>query len=161
MFNFLWSRNGKREHIHLCKWEIIAKPKSYGGWGVRNLYMFNRSLVVNTLWHCLIKDDIWHKVLKDKYLPHSTVVTWLRSAILRTHNTSNTWRILVKYLDLITHCLSWSPSSGHSIHIGEDEILGMGLNSILSPDLITTLKQQNIYFLYQEKGAGRLGAVLA
>jgi hypothetical protein len=44
MFNFLWSGSGAREHIHLCKWEIIAKPKSYGGWGVRNLHLFSRAL---------------------------------------------------------------------------------------------------------------------
>jgi hypothetical protein len=34
MYNFLWSSSGERECLHLCKWEKIAKPKSFGGWGV-------------------------------------------------------------------------------------------------------------------------------
>jgi hypothetical protein len=80
MYNFLWSGSGARECLHLCKWENISKPKSFGGWGVRNIHLFGRALAANTLWHCLMKDGIWHKVIKDKYLPFTSVVTWLRDA---------------------------------------------------------------------------------
>jgi hypothetical protein len=68
---------------------------------------------------------------------------------------------MVKSLDLITHWLSWCPGSGQSVLIGKDEILGLGLNSFLLHELITSLRQRNIHYLYQARGADRLGASLS
>jgi hypothetical protein len=161
MFNFLWSGSSVKQHIHLCKWEIIAKPKIFGGWGIRNIYLFNRSLVENTLWRVLMKDDIWHRVIKDKYLPYSSVFTWLRSTTQRTTNASQTWRNLVKSINVITHWLSWSPGSGHSVIIGKDKILGLGNFSLLSQELLASLKWRNIYFLFQARGSIRPGTICA
>jgi hypothetical protein len=78
MFNFLWSGCGNSVRVHLCKWEDLAKPKAYGGWGIKNLYWFSRALAANTLWRCLMRDGLWHRVIKDKYLSSTSVVSWLR-----------------------------------------------------------------------------------
>lgn len=107
---------------------------------------------MNTLWCVLMKDIIWHKVIKEKYLPFSLVVAWLRMTNTRTQNASLTWRNLVKSLDLITDWLSWSPGSEHSIIVGKDELLGLGINLILSFELVNSLQQRNIYFLFQAPG---------
>jgi hypothetical protein len=69
MFNFLWSGSRIKDHIHLWKWGNIAKPNIFGGWGIRNIYMFSRYLVAHTLSRVLMKDGISHKLIKDKYLP--------------------------------------------------------------------------------------------
>jgi hypothetical protein len=84
IFDFLWSGGGSNQHYHLVSWEVIAKPKSVGGWGIRNIFHFNRALAVNSLWRVLMKDNIWHRVIKDKYLPYTFVATWLRSANVNT-----------------------------------------------------------------------------
>jgi hypothetical protein len=59
---------------------------------------------------------------------------------------------LIKSVHVITHWLSWIPGSGHLISIGRDKILGLGDNSMLSPALITLLRQKKITVLAQAKG---------
>jgi hypothetical protein len=90
MFNFLWSVSGALEHVHLYKWNDLANPKAFGGWGIKNLFWFSRALEENTLWCCLMKDKLWHRVLKEKYFPSSSVVNWLRRPFVSTPKASNT-----------------------------------------------------------------------
>jgi hypothetical protein len=36
---------GRKEFgIHLCSWVHLAKPKHLGGWGLKNLFLFNRGI---------------------------------------------------------------------------------------------------------------------
>jgi hypothetical protein len=79
-YDFLWAGNKTKKCYHLCNWQIIAKPKQLGGWGLRNIFIFYRALATNTLWRALMKPRIWQRVIKEKYLPHVPVSTWLRSA---------------------------------------------------------------------------------
>jgi hypothetical protein len=50
MFNFHWSGEDGKNNFHLCSWEFLAKPKHLGGWGIKNLFLFNNSLVEKSLW---------------------------------------------------------------------------------------------------------------
>jgi hypothetical protein len=147
MFSFLWKGCSEKHHFHLCRWENLAKPKYFGGWGIQNIHLFNKALAANTLWHVLMKDDIWHRVIKDKYLPYCSVTTWLRSTSFQLTSASHTWKNLLKSVHLITHWLSWSPRSGHSCLIGRDMILGLGNTSYLS---------QNSYIFKTEKNYSSL-----
>jgi hypothetical protein len=82
-YNFLWTG------MHHCNWETLAKPKLQGGWGIRNIFTFNTTLDANSLWWVLTTKGIWSLVIKDKYLPHTTVETSLRSSptLYRTAST--------------------------------------------------------------------------
>jgi hypothetical protein len=95
MISFLWLRNKNKHNYHLSNWETISKPKIYGGWGLRNIFVFYRALETNTLWRALMKIDIWKRVIKDKYFPHGSVLTWLRSVALVTSYGSQTWKNLL------------------------------------------------------------------
>jgi len=151
MFNFVWKRNNETEHYHLCKWELLTLPKKYGGWGLRNLFDFNKDLAENSLWRVLMCDGIWNTVIIDKYLPHTTVKNWLRSPSFLHKSASGFWRGLLKLIHLITHCLTWSLGSGHLIALGRDMILGMGDKSFLSSPLLSDLKNRNITSLLQAR----------
>jgi len=72
-YNFLWSRCVEKTHFHLCSWDLLAKLKHKGGWGIINIFHFNRALAANSLWRVLAKEGIWHSVIKDNYLPHCSV----------------------------------------------------------------------------------------
>jgi hypothetical protein len=157
IFEFLWSGGGSTQHYHLCGWEVISKPKSYGGWGLRNLFHFNLALAANSLWRVLTKQGIWHKVIKDKYLPYTSVTTWLRSATTTQPSASQTWKNLTKSLPLITHWLSWFPGNGQSILLGQDIILGNGSISFLSPELLVVLRDRNLRYLYQARAQNHEG----
>ena len=149
MFNFLWNGNSETNHYHLCRWDILSRPKSYGGWGFRNLSLFNSSLNANTLWHVLNRDGIWHKIIKNKYLHNSTIINWFCSATFKHNSASRICNNLLKSVHLITHWLSWLPGSGHLISISKDHILGMGDRAILSEELIDHLHIKKISVLAQ------------
>jgi len=76
---------------------MIAKPKLLGGWGLRNIFLFNRGLAANSLWRGLMKEGIWHKVIKDKYLLYCSVSTWFRTTSNRAISASQTWKNLLKF----------------------------------------------------------------
>jgi hypothetical protein len=48
-FSFLWSGVKNKKKFHLCTWISIARPKSFGGWGLQNIFLFSRSLETNTM----------------------------------------------------------------------------------------------------------------
>jgi hypothetical protein len=99
----------------------------------------------------LMKNGIWHQVIKDKYLPHGSVTTWLRSTSSITSQGSQTWKNILNTLPLVL------PGSRDSIIIGKGEILGLGKESILSNELIYLLNEKNVYFLYQARQAPPYG----
>lgn len=144
IFEFHWFGGGSTQHYHLCCWEAISKPKLYGAWGLRNLFHFNLALATNSLWRVLTKQGIWHKVIKDKYLPYTSITTWLRWATTAQPLASQTWKNLTKSLLLITHWLSWFPGNDQSIILGQDNIhgniLGNGTLSLLSLDLLVKIE---------------------
>jgi hypothetical protein len=144
MFNFLWKGNSESNHYHPCKWELLTLPKKYGGWGLRNIFDFNRALAANTLWWVLMRDKIWHKVIKDKHLPHTTIKNWFRSPTFHQKATSRIWNGLLKSIHLITHWLSWILGSGQLISLARDKILWMGDRSFLSFNLLSELGKCNI-----------------
>jgi hypothetical protein len=112
MYNFLWKRTNDSHQMHLCNWEKIIVPKSYGGWGILNIYDFSKSLAANTLWRVLLGKGIWHRVIIDKYLHNSTVINWFRSWSFQQSGASRIWNGLIKVVHLITHGLSWNPGKG-------------------------------------------------
>jgi hypothetical protein len=159
VFNFLWDGKRKKKGIHLCSWQIIARPKKHGGWGLRNLVSFSRAMVENTLWRALMLDGLWHHVLKSKYFPSVSVARWLRMVPMDGTKGSPTWRYLQKSLYILLHWLAWLPGLGESIMIGKDKILGMGDATLLSGELISILNQQGVYYLYQAIREPRPGMI--
>jgi hypothetical protein len=68
MFHFLWNGHNDSQHYHLCRWDILSRPKKFGGWGFRNLGFFNLALNANTLWRVLTQEGIWHRVIIGQIL---------------------------------------------------------------------------------------------
>jgi hypothetical protein len=148
-FDFLWSGNSHSHRYHLSNWMSIARPKKHGGWGLRNIFLFYRALATNTMWRALMRRGIWKNILKDKYFPHTSVLTWLRSVDLKHPFGSQTWKNLRNTLPIIIHWMAWKSGSGVSIQVGKDVIIGLGQEAILSRELITSLNQKHIFLLYQ------------
>jgi hypothetical protein len=105
IFTFLWTGGNEKKHLHLCRWDSIAKPKMVGGWGLRNIFLFNKYLASNSLWCVLSQDGIWHRVIIGKYISHIFVLSWLRQTFNSPTNASLIWRSLLKYVHIIQHWL--------------------------------------------------------
>ncbi|KAE8658066.1 hypothetical protein F3Y22_tig00116975pilonHSYRG00163 [Hibiscus syriacus] len=72
---FLWGAASGRA-IHWVKWDQVYKPKEFGGLGVVDLKLKNRSLLNKWLWKFGEESSsLWRKVLEAKYgLDHSSMV---------------------------------------------------------------------------------------
>ena len=82
MFAFLWSGQRAKVRLHLCRWDLLARSKHSGGWGLRNLVYFNSALIANTYWRALNVDSIWNRLLQGKYLGNTPFIDWIQ---LPTH----------------------------------------------------------------------------
>jgi hypothetical protein len=149
--NFLWNGHGKKHSFHLCSWEIIARPKKAGGWGIKNLHIFNTALLASTFWRALTHESIWNRIIVEKYLGSLKLSDWLRKPSLHLKWASPFWKGLIASSPIILHWLRWLPGSGTEIKIGRDMIVGMEDCSILPPDMCSDLLSQNFPYLAQIK----------
>jgi len=142
MFHFLRNGHSETQQYHLCRWEVLSRPKKNGGWGFWNLFHFNTDLNANTLWRVLTQESIWNQVLMDKYLQNSTLINWLRFPSHIFNSTSRIWSNLTRTIPIINHWLNWRPGVGHLITIGRDQILSISYRSFLHEETITLLNKK-------------------
>jgi hypothetical protein len=156
IFDFLWNEHQDKHRFHLCSWEVISRPKRNGGWGIRNLNLFNLALISVTLWCILTQKSLWHSVIRDKYLHSSSLSNWLRRPLHCTSAASRIWLSLLRALPVILHWITWNPGNETLIKIGCDRILGMGTKSFLSEELLTALSLNQITYLSQASKAAHV-----
>ncbi|KAK2422417.1 hypothetical protein QL285_032952 [Trifolium repens] len=67
--NFFWGGlMGERDKIPWVSWKDVCRPKVEGGLGVKDLLLFNLSLLAKWRWRLLVEDgSLWKKVLEAKY----------------------------------------------------------------------------------------------
>ena len=57
-----------RRKINWVSWDVICKQKKEGELGVKDLYLFNLSLLGKWVWRLRSKDDpLWKRILRAKY----------------------------------------------------------------------------------------------
>jgi len=54
---------------------MITKPKYQGGWGIRDLELFNKALAAKSLWRALFHNGLWRVSIRKKYLKGIEVVS--------------------------------------------------------------------------------------
>lgn len=66
---FLWAGVNQNTHKAKVAWNEVRKPTSDGGLGVKNLYIWNKALVIKHIWNiCGKKELLW--------------IIWVRSVML-------------------------------------------------------------------------------
>jgi hypothetical protein len=106
MFHFLWTGHQEAHQYHLCKWEILSRPKKQGGWGLHKLPLFNLALITTNLWRVLTHHSIWQQVIFDKYLHNSSIIDWIRHHSHKQVSASKFWTSLRRTLPIINHWAS-------------------------------------------------------
>lgn len=67
--NFLWGGSDKKQKIHLCQWDLVCKPKSKGGLGLKKTHDMNEALLAKVAWRLSRKDDgLSAHIFERKYL---------------------------------------------------------------------------------------------
>ena len=149
--NFLW--RGERSPIgfHLSSWNFIAKPKAMGGWGLRDVELFNKYLAAKYLWRVLFHQGVWSRLMRKKYMKGVKVTKWLRKEMEGYSIASLLWRNLITASPIIKGWLAWEVGSGNQIHVGMDPFIGGGSFYKLSDPLLYRLHQTGHYTLAHVK----------
>jgi hypothetical protein len=123
------------------------KPKSLGGWGIRNLDWFSQALAAKSLWRALFGTGLWSLAMHKKYLKGVDVIFWLRNENYRYLVASLFWRNLLLSVPLLKKWLAWSFGTGTRVLVGLDPFVGSGPSFRLSTGLISHLHTLNIFSL--------------
>lgn len=98
------------------KWELLCKPKMYGGIGFKNLYNFNVAMLGKQLWKLLTNtESLVGRIFKARYFPRTYVI----EAGLG-HNPSFVWCSLMAAKHVIVRGSRIQVGSGQNILIGSD-----------------------------------------
>jgi len=77
----VWRPKPKRSGVGLL--EMSALPKSIGGWGLKNPFLFSKDIVAKNVWRLIQGTCLWAWVVIDKYISHNIVKIWIKSPIKR------------------------------------------------------------------------------
>jgi hypothetical protein len=54
----------------------ISTSKKFRGWGMKNIYIFSKTLVAKKLWRLVYNEALWGKVMKLKYVEGRNMENW-------------------------------------------------------------------------------------
>lgn len=85
------------------QWQMVTKPKSLGGLGIKDLYLMNKAFTIKHTWQ-LMTDirSLWARTYKAKYFPTSFIL----ETKART-NASWAWKKIDKNISEFKRALKW------------------------------------------------------
>eukprot|EP00253_Pinus_taeda_P029159 PITA_29159 len=140
---FLWAGQQPGRLFAWVKWDTIAKPKCWGGWGIKKLDLFAKALVEKLGWQLLTSESLWTRVAYAKYINPLNVLDWFCSQ-QKSHNVSIIWKAVINTIPLLRDGLTWHIREGNSVHIGMDPWVGCGNAHRLPVDIIRHLNDRGI-----------------
>jgi hypothetical protein len=144
------SKGGKKgSGFHLTKWKNIARPKHFGGWGIKQISWFAQSLDAKSCWRRLFGSGLWNSVLCKKYFQGIDLISWLRRDTHNTQGTSVIWKNFMDSLPIIKRCLAWEIGSRIRIVLGRNPFIGCNSKYKISISLLQVLNNSNIFSLAQ------------
>lgn len=78
LFNFLWSCHKERGKFHTLRWENLARPTKFGGWSIKNIFLFGSALAAKNSWRALFTPGMWKEVIYVKYLKKCNMIDQIR-----------------------------------------------------------------------------------
>jgi hypothetical protein len=144
------SKGGKKGFgFHLTKWKNIARPKHFGGWGIKQISWFAQSLDAKSCWRRLFGSGLWNSVLCKKYFQGIDLISSLRRDTHNTQGTSVIWKNFMDSLPIIKRCLAWEIGSRICIVLGRNLFIGCNSKYKISISLLQVLNNSNIFSLAQ------------
>ncbi|KAL9687097.1 hypothetical protein QQ045_031493 [Rhodiola kirilowii] len=123
--NFLWSgaASGKR---NLVAWKEVCKPKMLGGLGLKNLCLYNKTLLLGQIWDILLKkDSMWIRLMNGYYFKDQSIwhlvdrshLFWVQKKILMLAGVLSSW-IISPYRGALGTILSRQRVHTRSLTVG-------------------------------------------
>jgi hypothetical protein len=128
--NFWWGQRSGGRKIHWLSKQQLAKAKSKGGMGFRDLHNFNKALLARQAWRLLkYPNSLVSRFLKARYYPQQD---FLDSAV--KGNVSYTWRSICESKGVLKVGMRFRVGTGSAIKIWQDPwLVGSSSAKVLSP----------------------------
>jgi hypothetical protein len=110
---YWWGAENGRRKTHWVAWDIMLRPKDYGGVGFRDMRLFNQALLARQAWRLLQHPEtLCARILKAKYYPNGFLLDTVFSG-----NGSSTWHAIEYGLELLKQGVIWRVGNGSNIRI--------------------------------------------
>eukprot|EP00253_Pinus_taeda_P022843 PITA_22843 len=152
---FLWSGSKESSGLPWIAWDKVARPKEWGGWGIKRSPDLNISLAAKSGWRLISMENLWTRVVKRKYIDPIPIDEWIRSQNKKAKNSSAVWKATVEAFSVIEQGLAWKVGDGKQIRIGRDPWVGCNDAFALSPGLLRHLDTKGILTLNQVERVGQ------
>eukprot|EP00253_Pinus_taeda_P003487 PITA_03487 len=151
---FLWA--GKKENTVLpwVAWDKLARPKDWGGWGIKRFPEFRLSLAAKSGWRLISMENLWTRVVKRKYIDPIPMEDWIRSQDKKMKHSSVIWKATVEAFTVIEQGLAWKVGDRKHLRIGRDPWVGCNEAFALSPGLLRHLDSKGFFTLDQLEKVG-------
>ncbi|WZZ22713.1 hypothetical protein YC2023_124100 [Brassica napus] len=119
---YWWDHNENSRSMAWISWDSMAKPKSLGGIGLRDVQNFNVSLLAKISWRLLQNPhSLLGRVLFGKYCPENNNII----QATETSAISHGWRSVLLGRYLLVQNLGWIVGDGKSISVWNDPWLAL------------------------------------
>eukprot|EP00253_Pinus_taeda_P035221 PITA_35221 len=140
---FLWKGQQSGRIFAWVKWDTIALPKRWGGWGIKRLIYFSKALAAKLGWRLLTTDSLWSRVAIAKYIKPHSVIDWLCMRQTQHMHLSNIWKAIIDTIPLLREGITWRIREGNAVCIGIDSWVGCGNAHRLHNGLINHLQDRD------------------
>jgi hypothetical protein len=52
-YRFIWFKKQEKKGFALASWKKLSLPKEKGGWGLKNPFLFSKSLATKNVWRLI------------------------------------------------------------------------------------------------------------
>lgn len=113
---YWWGAEEGKKKTHWIAWDIMMRPKSFGGMGFRDMRLFNQALLAKQAWRLIqYPDTLCAQILKAKYFPNGSLID-----TVFTGNGSSTWHAIEYRLKLLKLGVIWRVGNGSQIRTWRD-----------------------------------------
>ena len=143
---FLWSGSGEGKRDHLVKWDLVCRPKEFGGLGFGKISLRNQTLLRKWLWRYPKESfTLWHQVILSIYGTHPN--GWDAYNIVRWSHLC-LWKTIAHMLHIFSTHTRFVVGDGTRIRFWEDLWWGINLFAYNFQDCSESPQQKPSYFRY-------------
>eukprot|EP00253_Pinus_taeda_P022407 PITA_22407 len=117
---FLWAGSKDNSVLPWVAWDKLARPKDWGGWGIKRFPEFSLSLAAKSGWRLITLENLWTRVVKRKYIDPIPMEDWIQSQDKKMKHSSVIWKATVEAFSVIEQHLAWKVGDGKQVRNGRD-----------------------------------------
>jgi hypothetical protein len=122
--NFWWGEDEKKRKVHWEAWDVLTRPKTFGGVGSRDLKILNQAMLARQCWRIIKNpESLCARLLKSIYYPRGNFL----DTVFR-QDASPSWRGIEYGLELIKEGLIMRIGNGEKTDLRRDNWLPRDYN---------------------------------